>query len=67
MFAVLDSTESDIEPIDIPPACRYKACKTRGEWEEQRERAWTASEKEKVDGLEDTLRKMVSKTTLFVC
>jgi len=67
MFAVLDSTESDIEPIDIPPACKFKACKTGGEWEEQRERAWTASEKEKVDGLEDTLRKMVSKTTLFAC
>jgi len=67
MFAVLDSTESDIEPIDIPPACKFKACKTRGEWEEQRERAWTASEGEKVDGLEDTLRKIVSKTTLFVC
>ena len=67
MFAVLDSTESDIEPIDIPPACKFKACKMRGEWEEQRERAWTASEGEKVDGLEDTLRKIVSKTTLFVC
>jgi hypothetical protein len=66
-FAVLDSTESEIEPVDIPPAFTFKACKTRGEWEEQQESVWPASEKENVDALEASLRKIVSKTTLFVC
>ena len=65
IFAVLDSKESDIEPRDIPPAWKFKACNTRGEWEEQREGVWAASEKE--DTLEDSLRKIVSKTTLLVC
>lgn len=65
IFAVLDSKEAEIEPRDIPPAWKFKACKTRGEWEEQRERLWAASET--VDALEDSLGKVASKTTLFVC
>jgi len=65
LFTVLDSSESDIEWRDIPPAWKFKACKIRGEWEEQREGLLTAPEEE--DTLEDSLRKVVSKTTLLVC
>ena len=64
-FAVLDSKESDMEQRDIPPAWKFKACNTGREWEEQREGVWTASEKQ--DTLEDSLRKILSRTTLVVC
>ena len=65
MFAVLDSKESDMEARDIPPAWKFKACNMGGEWEEQREGLWTNSEKQ--DTLEDSLRKILSRTTLLVC
>jgi hypothetical protein len=66
IFAVLDSKESDVEQRDIPPVWKFKVCETRGEWEEQRDRLVLAASEEEA-ALEDSLRKIVSKTTLFAC